>query len=513
MFARVGWRIHARSRAFHISARALFVASLLVALGLWILVAVVLAGMRRTDFENARQSATNIVSTLAADIERNFELFDLSIQAVIENLKHPSVETASKDVRQLILFDRAAMAKHLGRIHVLNQNGMVIFDSREIDPEWRDLSNRDYFDIHRRLPNVGLYVGAPFTTANGNLAIGISRRLNHADGSFAGVVAGTMRVSYFRELFGKVNLGKASALGLMRNDGILFLRWPYNPLDIGRDLSGTAVYKTTNESDHGHFQTVGVIDGVERLYVFRQVGNLPLRLTVGMATSEMYAGWRSEARSIGGVALLLGMAMIGLAGFAARELHGRALAEARLTLLAATDGLTGLCNRRNFDAVLEREWKRAMRERRPIAMLMIDADHFKEYNDRYGHQMGDEALVAVAETISANIRSHIDVCARYGGEEFSVLLPGASLADAFEVAERIRGAVAELGTLVMHHGFPTVSVGLTSRIPSDGQEARILVAAADSALYAAKRGGRNMCQPEQRLPMPQLAFVASVHQI
>jgi diguanylate cyclase (GGDEF)-like protein len=508
VIARVRWRIRAKVRAVHISASGLIVASMLVAAGLWALEATVLAGMRRTDFEVARQSARNIVSTLSADIERNFELFDLSIRAVIDNLKHPSFETADRDARQLMLFDRAATAKHLGRIHVLNRDGMVLYDSRELNPAWRDVSNRDYFDIHRRLPNLGLFVGAPFTTSSGQQVVGISRRIDNTDGSFGGVVAGTMQLSYFRELFGKVELGKASALGLMRSDGILFMRWPYSTADIGRDLSSTPVYRATDDGDRGYFQKSGAIDGVERLYVYQHLANLPLRLTIGVATQDIYRSWFREAWPIGSVALLLGLAMIGLALFASAELRRRAAAEQRLTALAATDGLTGLCNRRNFDAVLEREWKRARREQKPLALLMIDADHFKKYNDRYGHQMGDEALLAIAEAISGNIRTDQDVAARFGGEEFAVLLPNASLAEAFDVAERIRNAVAELGSLIMQADFPTVSVGLSSRLPKEDEKQAILVGAADSALYAGKRSGRNMCQPEQNLPLPHFKVVA-----
>src|SRR5690349_8066332 len=120
MFGKTYRRLSAKARTFHISARGLIVASLIVAASLWALEATVLAGMRRTDFDIARQSARNVVSTLSADIERNFELFDLSIQAVIDNLKNPSFKTASEEARQLMLFDRSATAKHLGRIHVLD---------------------------------------------------------------------------------------------------------------------------------------------------------------------------------------------------------------------------------------------------------------------------------------------------------------------------------------------------------------------------------------------------------
>jgi diguanylate cyclase (GGDEF)-like protein len=168
-------------------------------------------------------------------------------------------------------------------------------------------------------------------------------------------------------------------------------------------------------------------------------------------------------------------------------------ANEHLEQLALIDPLSGVANRRNFDETLARNWKEAIRHRRPLGLLMIDVDHFKLFNDRYGHVQGDACLRRVGKLLMNLACRPGDLPARYGGEEFAVLLPGASLAGARIVAERLRHAVEEL--CVAHADAPlgqvSVSIGLASMVPSLGDKAQSLIEAADEGLYAAKRTGRN----------------------
>jgi diguanylate cyclase (GGDEF)-like protein len=169
------------------------------------------------------------------------------------------------------------------------------------------------------------------------------------------------------------------------------------------------------------------------------------------------------------------------------------LALGQMEELANRDGLTGLGNRRLFDVTLETEWKRAKRERRSLGLLLIDADQFKPYNDRYGHLAGDGCLRAIAESIALKVRRAGDLAARYGGEEFVVLLAGATLDQATDVAESIRKGVESMQ--LEHQGnscsIVTVSIGCNALVPNDSLVPEQLVAGADEALYAAKQGGRN----------------------
>ncbi|WP_338663450.1 diguanylate cyclase [Pararoseomonas sp. SCSIO 73927] len=178
-----------------------------------------------------------------------------------------------------------------------------------------------------------------------------------------------------------------------------------------------------------------------------------------------------------------------------RDVTERRQMQERMAELAATDGLTGLANRRRFDEALAVEWRRAAREGTWLSMLLLDVDRFKMFNDRYGHLAGDDALRAVARAMEAAIRRPGDLAARYGGEEFAVILPNTDAAGAREVAELARAAIARAG--IPHEanesGLVTASIGVAAAQPvaATQPESSMLVAAADAALYEAKRTGRN----------------------
>lgn len=166
----------------------------------------------------------------------------------------------------------------------------------------------------------------------------------------------------------------------------------------------------------------------------------------------------------------------------------------QLAVLSVTDALTRLANRRRFDAVWLDEWQRALRQATPLAVIMLDVDHFKAYNDHYGHQQGDECLRRVGEVLLTTVRRAGELVARYGGEEFVVVLPGTSVIHAMAVAESIRANIQAAGIAHAHSGVAavvTVSLGVAVGIPTQGDACDALVHAADAALYRAKDQGRN----------------------
>ena len=166
-----------------------------------------------------------------------------------------------------------------------------------------------------------------------------------------------------------------------------------------------------------------------------------------------------------------------------RELH-------RISMI---DGLTGIANRRLFDESLEREWRRCARIKKPISVVMLDVDYFKKYNDKYGHQAGDECLKAAAKKVASAVPRASDLAARYGGEEFVLILGETDEDGARWVANRIRQQV--IGLKVAHedspHGYVTLSCGVSSVLPRDDLSVDKLVKSADNALYLAKKNGRN----------------------
>jgi diguanylate cyclase (GGDEF)-like protein/PAS domain S-box-containing protein len=179
-----------------------------------------------------------------------------------------------------------------------------------------------------------------------------------------------------------------------------------------------------------------------------------------------------------------------------RDVSIRKALEDKLSLLALTDGLTGLANRRAFDESLNREWLRTLREGSQMSLLILDLDRFKEFNDRYGHQVGDDCLRAVAVAVRSAILP-TDVACRYGGEEIAVILPGADCAGGLKTAEAVRAAIEALD--FPHErdsgsGRLTASVGVATALSRHGGTMRMpetLLLAADNALYKAKHLGRN----------------------
>jgi diguanylate cyclase (GGDEF)-like protein len=182
--------------------------------------------------------------------------------------------------------------------------------------------------------------------------------------------------------------------------------------------------------------------------------------------------------------------------------------EDELRAVAMKDGLTGLANRRAFDEALTTEWKRTVREKSQMSLLLIDIDHFKRFNDAHGHQTGDDCLRSVGAALSAAVPRPGDMVARYGGEELAIILPGSDTAAAAIVAERVRAAVEALaiphGSSV--DGSVTISVGAATALARDGGSAEMphsLLASADKALYVAKAAGRNCWRSSLLIASPE----------
>lgn len=197
-------------------------------------------------------------------------------------------------------------------------------------------------------------------------------------------------------------------------------------------------------------------------------------------------GWAKEFRP-------LASALNDMARRLAEREHELRSSNHQLAELASVDALSGLANRRAFDTRLQTEWQRGLKLNRPLALMMIDVDHFKAFNDHYGHVEGDACLRKVGVTLGSIAEDDGDFAARYGGEEFVLLLPGADVEKALATAERLRQTVHALA--ISHAAAPsglvTISVGVAALVPSTERTAGHLIEAADAGLYAAKRRGRD----------------------
>jgi diguanylate cyclase (GGDEF)-like protein len=383
---------------------------------------------------------------------------------------------------------------------LFDADGRLTIDASTLDPLPDNRGDEDYFRVHRDNPDVGLFISRPMLF-RGAYSIVLSRRISDTDGGFMGVVAGSIHFSYFHELFERLSLNPEDTITVLKRDRTIMMRRPFDLDIIGKNLGIQQNWKPDNLKAGGSFAGRGPVDTTPRLYV-RSSGSGPMFVVAGKPLNTVFELWQKEAYRIGAVVLALILFMLASTLVLAREIGRRAAAEDRLEEMATTDSLTGLRNRRKFDQAIDLEWRRAMRQKTQVALLMIDADHFKAYNDTFGHQAGDQLLVGIAICISDSVRRAGDCAARYGGEEFAVLLPDTSAADAFKVAETIRGKVQGWSD---DGAGSTVSCGIASLAPTAGMDWSVLVAAADKALYAAKAGGRNQSVVAS---IPRLSLVA-----
>ncbi|RXG94157.1 sensor domain-containing diguanylate cyclase [Bradyrhizobium zhanjiangense] len=495
-----GWREVTARRPWRISAKLLIISSVVTVIGFSAICVNVMLDMRRGEEALARQTLENLATTIESDVNRNIEIYDLSLKAVASSMLLPELATVSKPIRQLILFDHAITAKHFGAIQVFDTEGRLTIDASTLDPLPEVRSEEDYFRVHRDNPDIGLFISRPMLF-RGAYSIVLSRRISDTDGGFMGVVAGSIRFSYFHELFERLNLDRDDTITVLKRDRTIMMRRPFDLEIIGRNLNERQNWRADNLKAGGSYAGQGPVDPTPRLYV-RSTSTGPMFVVAGKPLTAVFELWQREAYRIGAVVLALILFMLASTLVLAREIGRRAEAEGKLEEMATTDALTGLKNRRKFDSVIDVEWRRAMRQKTPVALLMIDADHFKAYNDTFGHQAGDQVLVGIAICISDSVSRAGDCAARYGGEEFAVLLPNISVTDAFKVAETIRLKVQGWSD---DQASTTVSCGIASLVPTAGMDPSILVAAADKALYAAKAGGRNQSVVAS---LPQLSLVA-----
>ena len=476
------------------SARTWIALGVLAPVGMLVVSGLMLLDLRRDAWDRAEQTSRNLLQVIERDIARNVEVIDLTLKAVQDNLRAPGLAKLDPAMRQLVLYDRAASARDLGVMFVLDENGDVVEDAGAVPPRKGNYADRDYFQAHKANGHLGLYVAGPVVSRlTGERMVNFSRRIDKPDGSFGGVVLGTLKLSYFGRLFDQIGLGQDGAINLYLRDGTRITRHPFLEADTGVNIAGSRTFDRFAREGSGTFVETSVRDGVRRLYTFTRVGDLPLILNVAVSVDEVEAGWRMKALIIGTIVLALCGLTVFLSFLFGRELRRRAAMQAELARLSLTDALTGLANRRRFEETSGHAWKSAQRTGKPLSLLVVDADHFKRFNDSHGHAVGDEVLRGLARCLSASVHRPDDLVARVGGEEFVVLLPDTDADGALRVAGKVQERVGTLAVASagIGAGAVTVSIGVAVADAAGAGAMDDLYRRADGALYEAKSGGRN----------------------
>lgn len=302
----------------------LIVLAVLLSLGIGALFVHTMFTIRDDGWNYARTTNINLVQALEKSVTRTLNSLDRSMVGLAESTNQSDVMALPPNLRAQILFDYSLRSSAVAAVSLSDAHGNIVQDSDGPLITPINIAATDYFAAHSSGAHQGVYVGRPQTMGKSNvLALPISRAYFDRQGYFAGVVVVAVRLSYFDELLSALNLGAKSGANLIRNDGVILARFPYNGADAGRSIAGTPNMEHMLASDNGLFVGTATLDGVQRMYAFRHVGSYPLIINVAQSTDTILAHWRRSAWQLGSFALILMAACIGLAMLFARELAAR----------------------------------------------------------------------------------------------------------------------------------------------------------------------------------------------
>ncbi|WP_152222103.1 diguanylate cyclase [Pseudomonas sp. SCB32] len=464
----------------------------LLAIGATLLAGWHMLEMKQDALAYANASGRNTLLLVEREFHRDLDVHAQTLQTLANVITGPATPQLTQQVLQELVEGHSAGVAQSGTLVLTDAEGHLLAELNHAGESSGDLSGREYFQAPRDNPT-GLLLSHPFMPSypNSSPSTALSRAVRDDHGRFLGVAAAIKELQYMQSFIRGLDLGKRGVVSIRLLDGTLLAQWPETPQRSSDDEQQAFLrFVASGQAESIQRQNSGS-DAYWRGY--RRIGAYPAVASVELCRDAIFHTWTGRTWITSGLLLAINGTTLFFAFRLSRHLRRRKTKENRLRTEADTDPLTGLRNRRWFDKKAALEWERRRSGDGELAVLMLDIDQFKAYNDHYGHPSGDLALINVALLVRQGCRRADDGAARYGGEEFVVILPGCDSAAAERVAESIRRAVEE--TALPHakgeRGVVTVSVGVasTSETPADSIEA--LIAAADANLYKAKAGGRN----------------------
>ena len=464
---------------------------------------------RENQIHQAEVASSNVARMVGVQVESAMKTATLALADIAERVEHDGDDPVARRRLAVHLGDLADSFSELHGLFVYGPDGAWLATSlgREVAGNNAD---REYFQHHRMHPGPDVYIGKPVKSrSTGVWIMPISRGIYDRDGTFRGVALVTLQVNFFERIYDELNIGENGTVVLMLSDGTVVYRRPFDDKLIGTDLSKGNIYAELRKRSVGSAFLLAKVDGLVRLYSFRRLSEVPFLVAVGRTKHDILFNWQRSAMLITGAATLISLMFIAFGVKLVRQMAIRDGLDKQLRsyseelekhnvglrLIAHTDKLTQLANRRRFDEMLDQELRRCNRTGTPLSLLLMDLDYFKQFNDTYGHLAGDECLQRTAQALAAQIARAGDLAARYGGEEFAIIMPNTDGAGAAAVAERVRAGVQALRIPHQHSPTQTVtaSFGVATLAP-DGERAYTvadLIDRADKHLYIAKRTGRN----------------------
>ncbi|MDO7927554.1 diguanylate cyclase [Pseudomonas sp. KFB-139] len=456
---------------------------------------------------NAQMGVSNIVSAAEQQAQDTVRQADNKLRDIVERVESEGMDRPQQLRLHKIMSQDTATMDSIQGLFIYDEEGNWIANSFSPNVSKKNNSDRDYFIYHRENIDDSIHIGSIITSrTTGEMVIPVSRRIQSPDGGFAGVALATIPVAYFQRFFERMEVDDKGVIFLALDNGDLLARRPaVGTLVVTNISKGEIFSRYLPVSDRGTAIITSVVDGIERIYAYRRLQGLPMVTAAGFSYEYVFSNWWTYAYRSFAIAgfIIFALTLLGVVLYsqvqkllkAEKQLN---IARSELEILAQTDSLTNVANRRCFDAALQKEEAQSRRNGQSIGLILLDIDWFKQYNDTYGHVMGDQCLQQVARLIQANIRRPADLAARYGGEEFVVLLPDTDLAGALSVAELIRSAIHAAG--IEHSGSAlkvvTISAGVVATRLSEGESYAASLREADRLLYRAKSLGRNRVETE-----------------
>lgn len=478
-------------------------------------------------WQNTVRTTEKNAKNLSLSLSRQAQDTFLQVQLVLEELARNANTIYADPGRfagpQGLLSLQKSRLPQLNGLFVYDAGGNWIATTTTAPSHNLNNADREYFIWHREHADPKIHIGhVILSRSTGKLVIPVSLRLNDAQGRFRGVMLGTISVDFFRHVFDWYELGKGDLLGLLHADGTIIYIRPFPDSIINRRITDSPLFtEVLKNTRYGTRTWENRVDGVTRIVGYARPERYPLVAVVGYGREALAQEWLRNNRGIIvlNALLLLIIILSGVLGLLQFRLTLRKhtellrirdeLTRVNLTLqdLALIDELTGIANRRQFDFYLKHCLSRSVENGKPVSLIMMDIDYFKNYNDTFGHIAGDECLKKVADILNALPRRSTDVLARYGGEEFAFILPASDKTDAEAVARRaleaLRDAALPHEATKLPEKIVTLSAGIGTSEP--GSDSVSLKQAADTALYAAKYAGRNRAVSADNLWWPEPA--------
>ena len=451
---------------------------------------------------NATIAVSNIVRASEQQAQDTLRQAGSILSNLAERVENDKLDAEQRIRLFKLMANNVEAVDGIQGLFIYNKNGDWVVNSFTSETVAKNNSDRSYFIYHKNHPDSAIHIGQVILSrTTGEMIIPVSRRTQYPDGSFSGVVLATLPVAYFQNFFERLDVDKQGVILLALNNGDLLARRPMiDALMTTNIAKGELFSRYLIKNDGGTAILTSIVDGVERVYAYSRIQGLPIVVAAGLSLDSVFATWWAYVCQASIMVMLIIIVLTSLGFLFYRQIQRLLVAEEELRLaqhdlehIAETDSLTGLPNRRCFDATLAQEWSRASRTESYVTLILIDIDWFKQYNDHYGHVLGDECLRQIAQLIGKNINRPADLAARYGGEEFVILLPGTDLAGAVKIAEQVRSAIeaAKIEHRGSTAGIVTISAGVASNQLDGVIEATDLLGKADSLLYFAKKMGRN----------------------